>query len=86
LKKALMSMAVFAKAFPKNLFGLAVGVGIALTAPIFLVAAASLFRPLVKTAIKAGFSVRDATVGLYGAWPRRSNSTFLAKPESLGRR
>ena len=37
-----MSMGVFEKALPKNISGLAVGVGLALTVPILLVAAASL--------------------------------------------
>jgi predicted flap endonuclease-1-like 5' DNA nuclease len=60
-------MGVFEKAFPKNIFGLAIGVGLALTAPVFLVAAESLLRPLAKTALKAGFIVWDAAVGLYGA-------------------
>jgi hypothetical protein len=60
-------MGLFTNSVPKYLPGLAVGVGVALAAPVVLVAAASLLRPLAKTAIKGGFMARDAAVYLYGA-------------------
>ena len=60
-------MEVFSKAFPKTLSGLVIGVGVALAAPVLLVAAASLLQPLAKTALKGGFIMRDTALGLYGA-------------------
>jgi len=60
-------MNLLGKSISKNLPGLAIGVGVALAAPMLLVAAASLLRPVAKTAIKGGFFVRDMALGLYGA-------------------
>lgn len=60
-------MGLFTNGFPKYLPGLAVGVGVALAAPVVLVAAGSLLRPLAKAAIKGGFMTWDAAVYLYGA-------------------
>jgi hypothetical protein len=60
-------MGLFTNGFPKYLPGLAVGVGVALAAPVVLVAAGSLLRPLAKAAIKGGFMTWDAAVYLFGA-------------------
>jgi hypothetical protein len=60
-------MGLFTNGFPKYLPGLAVGVGVALAAPVVLVAAVSLLRPLAKAAIKGGFMAWDAAAYLYGA-------------------
>lgn len=60
-------MNLLGKSLSKSLPGVAIGVGVALAAPVLLVAVASLLRPVAKTAIKGGFLVRDMAVGLYGA-------------------
>lgn len=75
-------MGVFNKVFPKDLSGLAIGVGMALVAPVLLVATASLLRPLAKTAIKGGFILRDAAVGLCGAAGQCLAGQSPHKPEA----
>ena len=58
-------MSVFHKSFSQYLPSVAVGIGVALVAPIVAVAAVPLIRPLAKAALKGGFMVRDAEVGAY---------------------
>ena len=56
-------MTVFNKSITQYLPSVAVGLGVALVAPILVVAAVSLMRPLAKAAIKGGFMVKDAALG-----------------------
>jgi hypothetical protein len=55
-------MTLFDKPVTQYLPSVAVGVGVALVAPILAVAAVSLMRPLAKAAIKGGFMVKDAAL------------------------
>ena len=56
-------MTVFNKSVIQYLPSVAVGLGVALVAPILVVAAVSLMRPLAKAAIKGGFIVKDTALG-----------------------
>ncbi|MEJ2070238.1 MAG: hypothetical protein P8X65_06715 [Syntrophobacterales bacterium] len=56
-------MTVFNKSVVQYLPSVAVGLGVALVAPILVVATISLMRPLAKAAIKGGFMVKDAALG-----------------------
>ena len=54
---------MFNKSIVQYLPSVAVGLGVALVAPILVVATVSLMRPLAKAAIKGGFIVKDAALG-----------------------
>ena len=54
---------MFNKSIIQYLPSVAVGLGVALVAPILVVATVSLMRPLAKVAIKSGFLVKDAALG-----------------------
>jgi hypothetical protein len=60
---------------------LAVGIGVALLAPILLPAVASIFRPLVKGAVKGGLTVVD-TVKEYTASTGEQLSDLYAEAKS----
>ncbi|MFP3869028.1 MAG: hypothetical protein ACLFUU_12885 [Desulfobacteraceae bacterium] len=52
-------MGLFGKGLRLTWPGVVVGVGVALAAPVVLVAAAALIRPVAKAAIKGGLVVAD---------------------------
>lgn len=58
-------MTLFNKSVTQYLPSVAVGLGVALVAPVLIVAAVSLMRPLAKVAIKGGFMVKDAALGAF---------------------
>lgn len=65
---------------------LAVGIGVALLAPVLLPAVASIFRPLMKGAVKGVFTVADTLKELTASTGEQMSDMYAeAKAEHYGK-
>jgi hypothetical protein len=65
---------------------LAVGIGVALLAPVLLPAVASIFRPLMKGAVKGVFTVADTVKELTASTGEQLSDLYAeAKSEHYGK-
>ena len=65
---------------------LAVGIGVALLAPVILPAVASIFRPLMKGAVKGVFTVADTVKELTASTGEQLSDLYAeAKAEHYGK-
>ncbi|MEJ2070237.1 MAG: DUF5132 domain-containing protein [Syntrophobacterales bacterium] len=65
---------------------LAVGIGVALVAPVILPAVASIFRPLVKGAVRGGLTVADSVKEFTASAGEQMSDLYAeAKAEHYGK-